>query len=211
MRAISNKNVMSARFATAAFDGAWLASFGRPELRGTWIIYGGSGSGKTTFTLQLCKYLTKFCRVAYDSLEQGLSLSLQRAWERVGMDEVGSKIILLNKEGLKDLRERLVRKQSPDVVVIDSVHYLWGVSVRDLMKLKDDFPQKLFVYISHEKGGMPDGKLAIKLRYDADIKARVEGYKAFVTTRYEVSEKGEGGADFVIWDEGAEKYWIDKI
>lgn len=93
-RAISNKNVLAARFDTADFDGPFLASFGRPELRGVWIIWGGSGSGKTTFTLQLCKYLTKFGRVAYDSLEQGLSLSLQRAWERVEMAEAGSNIIV---------------------------------------------------------------------------------------------------------------------
>lgn len=84
-RAISNKNVLAAQFETADFDGAFLASFGRPELRGVWIIWGGSGSGKTTFTLQLCKYLAGFRRVAYNSLEQGLSLSLQKAWERVEM------------------------------------------------------------------------------------------------------------------------------
>lgn len=99
-RAISNKNVVNAKFETADFDGEFLASFGRPELRGTWIIYGGSGSGKTTFVMQLSKYLTRFGRVAYNSLEQGLSLSLQKAWERVEMEEVGTRIILLAKESL---------------------------------------------------------------------------------------------------------------
>ena len=78
-RAISNKNVLAAQFETANFTGPYLASFGRPELRGAWIVWGGSGSGKTTFTLMLCKYLAGFRRVAYDSLEQGLSLSLQKA------------------------------------------------------------------------------------------------------------------------------------
>lgn len=86
-RAISNKNVLQAKFDVADFDGAFLASFGRPELRGEWLIYGGSGCGKTTFVMQLCKYLTRFRRVAYNSLEQGLSLSLQRhgsawAWKK---------------------------------------------------------------------------------------------------------------------------------
>lgn len=38
----------------------------------------------------------------------------------------------------------------------------------------------------------------------------MEGYKAFVTTRYEVADLGEGGADFVIWEAGAQEYWIDK-
>lgn len=139
-RAISNRNVLIAKFEVAEFDGAFLASFGKPELRGVWIVYGGSGSGKTTFLMQLCKYLTRFRRVAYNSLEQGLSLSLQKAWERVRMDEVGNRIILLNKESLKDLRVRLAKKQSPDVIVIDSVHYWFGLKVADVMKLKDDFP-----------------------------------------------------------------------
>lgn len=210
-RAISNKNVLTAKFEVAEFDGAFLASFGKPELRGAWIIYGGSGSGKTSFVMQVCKYLTRFRRVAYDSLEQGLSLSLQKAWERAGMEEVGNRIILLNKESLKDLRLRLAKKQSPDVVVVDSVHYWLGLKMSDYINLRNDFPDKLFIFVSHEKGGQPDGKLAQKIRYDSDIKIRVEGYKAFVTTRYEVAERGEGGADFIIWEQGAQDYWVDKM
>ena len=210
-RAISNKNVLTAKFEVAEFDGAFLASFGKPELRGAWIIYGGSGSGKTSFVMQVCKYLTRFRRVAYDSLEQGLSLSLQKAWERAGMEEVGNRIILLNKESLKDLRLRLTKKQSQDVVVVDSVHYWLGLKMSDYINLRNDFPDKLFIFVSHEKGGQPDGKLAQKIRYDSDIKIRVEGYKAFVTTRYEVAEHGEGGADFIIWEQGAQDYWVDKM
>lgn len=210
-RAISNKNVLTAKFEVADFDGAFLASFGRPELRGAWIIYGGSGCGKTTFVMQVCKYLTRFRRVAYNSLEQGLSLSLQKAWERVGMEEVGNRIILLNKESLKDLRVRLTKKQSPDVIVVDSVQYWHDLKWSDFTNLKDDYPNKLFIFISQERGGLPDGKLAQKIRYDSEIKIRVEGYKAFVTTRYEVADLGEGGADFVIWEAGAQEYWIDKM
>lgn len=200
-----------AKFEVADFEGVYLASFGRPELRGSWIIYGGSGSGKTTFTMQLCKYLSRFRRVAYNSLEQGLSLSLQKAWERVGMEEVGNSIILLTKENLKDLRARLVKKHSPDVIVIDSVQYLRRFNMDQYQNLRDDFPNKLFIFVSHEKGGNPKGMMAENIRYDSDIKMRVEGYKVFVTTRYEVAELGEGGADFVIWEEGAQKYWIDKL
>ena len=210
-RAISNKNVLTAKFEVAEFDGAFLASFGKPELRGAWIIYGGSGSGKTSFVMQVCKYLTRFRRVAYDSLEQGLSLSLQKAWERVGLEEVGNRIILLNTESLKDLRLRLEKKQRPEGVVVDSVHYWLGLKMSDYINLRNDFPDKLFIFVSHEKGGQPDGKLAQKIRYDSDIKIRVEGYKAFVTTRYEVAERSEGGADFIIWEQGAQDYWVDKM
>ncbi len=212
-RAISNKNVLAAQFETADFDGPFLASFGRPELRGVWLIWGDSGSGKTTFTLQLCKYLAGFRRVAYNSLEQGLSLSLQRAWERVDMAEAGSNIILLNKETLPELRARLSKRKSPEIIVIDSVQYLTKFYVQQFNELKEDFPDKLFIFISQaDKAGKdPAGSVAKHIRYDADIKIKVEGYKAFVTTRYEDPTKGEGGADFIIWQQGANDYWAGQI
>lgn len=212
-RAISNKNVLAAQFETADFDGPFLASFGRPELRGAWLVWGGSGSGKTTFTLQLCKYLAKFGRVAYDSLEQGLSLSLQKAWERVDMAEAGSNIILLNKEDLPELRARLSKRKSPEIIVIDSVQYLSKFYVQQFKDLKADFPSKLFVFISQaDKADKdPAGTVAKHIRYDADIKIRVEGFKAFVTTRYEDPTKGEGGADFIIWQQGANDYWAGQL
>lgn len=210
-RAISNINVLAARFETVEFAGEWLASFGRPELRGTWIIWGGSGSGKTTFTLMLCKYLANFGRVAYNSLEQGLSLSLQKAWERVGMGEAGNSVILLNKEELPELRARLNKRKSPEIIIIDSVQYLDGFNWASFKKLKREYPDKLFIFISQadRAGKDPDGKLAGKIRYDAEIKIKVEGFKAFVTTRYEDSDKGEGGQDFTIWEQGAREYWAE--
>ena len=127
------------------------------------------------------------------------------------MQEVGNKIILLNKEQLKDLRVRLLKKQSPDVIVIDSVHYLRRFNMDQYQNLRDEFPNKLFIFVSHEKGGMPKGMMAQNIRYDSEIKIRVEGYKAFITTRYEVAERGEGGADFIIWEQGAQDYWVDKM
>ena len=209
-RAISNKNVLAAQFETAEFTGEYLASFGRPELRGVWLIWGDAGSGKTTFTLMLCKYLAGFRRVAYNSLEQGLSLSLQRAWERVEMADAGTNIILLNKEELPELRARLCKRKSPEIIVIDSVQYLDGFNKKHFKDLKNDFPDKLFVFICHEKNGRPAG-FGQTLRYDADIKIHIEGFKAFVTTRYEDASKGEGGADFIIWEQGANDYWAEQI
>lgn len=211
MRAISNRNILDARFATADFTGPWLASFGRPALNGVWLVSGGSGTGKTTFLLQLAKYLTGFGRVAYNSIEQGFSLSMQIAWRRVHMEEAGDNIILLDREQLKVLRERLNKRKSPDIIILDSVKYLLGFKISDLMALKKDFPTKLFIFVAHEKNGEPDGAVSLSIKYDADVKIRTEGYKAFVTTRFEDAEKGEGGADFIIWEKGARDYWADKF
>lgn len=207
-KAISNKNVADAKFNPAPFEGAFKASFGRPELKGSWLIFGGSGAGKTTFALQLAKYLTNFVdKVAFDSLEQGLSLSLQKTWNRVGMEEVGTKVILLDKEPLPELWERLTKRKSPDVVFIDSVICLIGLRMADYQRLLNDFPNKLFVFLAHEDDkGKPSPAIAEKIRKLSDIKMHVEGYKVFTTTRFEDRDKGEGGEDFVIWEEGAREY-----
>ena len=198
-KAISNKNVADAKFNPAPFEGAFKAALGRPELKGSWLIFGNSGVGKTTFALQLAKYLTNFVdKVAFDSLEQGLSLSLQA---------VGAKVILLDKEGIPELRARLAKRKSPNVVIIDSVMCLIGLRMSDYQKLVNDFPNKLFVFLAHEDDkGKPSPAIAEKIRKLSDIKMHVEGYKVFTTTRFEDREKGEGGEDFVIWEEGAAEY-----
>ncbi len=210
-KTISNKNVTAARFKTAEFDGRWLASIGKPELRGSWLVFGGSGSGKTTFMLQLAKYLSNFRKVAYNSLEQGLCRSFQVAWNRVGMIDAGNNIMLIEKETLKELRERLDKRRSPDIIIVDSIHYWLGFKMNDYMGLLQSYPNKLFIFVSHERVGEPKGSMAQYIRYNSDVKIHVEGYTAYITTRYEDRENGEGGADYVIWEEGANEYNLNKV
>lgn len=204
-RAYSNANIRSARFKVADFGGAWRDSIGMPVLRGTWLIYGGSGSGKTSFCLQLAKYLSQYGRVLYNSLEQGLSPTMQSAWIAGGMEEAGRRIKLLDREGYDELFERLAKRQSPEIVIIDSINYLRGLRLSDYQLLSQRYRKKLFIIVAHEKGGEPKGALAQAIRYDADVKIRVEGYRAMVTSRYATAEVG--GQDYIIWDKGAEGYW----
>lgn len=205
-RAITSRQVQQATFSIAPFTGPFLASFGRPELRGAWIVYGGSGSGKTTFLLQLASYLSTFARVAYNSLEQGLSLSLQRAWMRVGIP-ADANIVLLDRESEADLRRRLAARRAPRIVIIDSLQYWPRFSLQSYLSLRHACPDTLFIFVAHAKGDQPKGAVAQAVRFDADVKIRVEGYKAFVTTRFENPDTHEGGADFIIWPEGARRYW----
>ena len=205
-KAISNKNVLDARFEVADFSGRWLEAFGRPELRGAWIIYGESGSGKTHFALQLLKYLSGFVdRAAYDTLEQGLSLSFQNAWKDAAMQEAGRRVFVLAKEPVEELSERLRKRKSPDVVVIDSITALVGFARATFMGLINEFPEKLFIFIAHEENNKPYPAVAQHVRKLSEVKIRVEGYKAFISSRF------GGGEDFVIWEQGANEYWIDKL
>ena len=201
-RALTVKDIREYKPEVLPFEGEWLSAVGRPELKGGWIIWGKSANGKTRFALQLAKYLAGFVRVAYDSLEEGLSLSMQDAVESVGMSDAKRSFVLLDKESVEQLRDRLKRQRSPHVVFIDSLQYT-GMSYKDYTSLIRDFPRKLFVLVSHADGRDPQGKVGKAIKYDSFVKIYVEGYKAFAQSRY------GGGEPYVIWRKGAEQYWSE--
>jgi hypothetical protein len=201
-RAISVKNILDYHPKVMDFQGCWFDSFGKPEMKGCWLVWGASGNGKTRFALQLCKNLTQFGKVAYNSLEEGLSLSFQNAIRESGMIAVKNKFVLLDKEPIADLIERLREKKSADIVIIDSIQYS-GLNMNSAKGLTDMFPRKLFVFISHADGQNPSGRTAKAVRFHADVKARVEGYKI----PNPVSRFKEGICKpFVIWEQGVEMY-----
>jgi len=203
-RAISVSQLEAMEFNELPFEGDWQALIGNPELSGSWLIWGDSGNGKTRFALQLCKYLAQFCRVAYNSMEEGASKSMKKAFREVGMNEVKCAVILLDNEPVDELKERLRKRRSPDVIVIDSIQYS-GLNYRDYVALRAEFKNKLFILISHADGKNPSGRTAKSIRYDAFVKIRIEGYRAFALSRY------GGGQTYTIWKEGAEAYYNEDL
>lgn len=183
------------------FQGKWQESFGEPERNGVWILWGQSGNGKTSMAMQMAKYFTQFGRVAYNSLEEGARKSLQLAIKRSNMHLVSKKFIILS-EDMEDLRERLGKQKSPDIIIIDSFQFT-GMSKLQYKALKKDFPKKLFIFISHAEGKQPEGRAAKFVKYDADVKIHVEGYRAFIISRF------GGGEPYTIWEEGAAEYHAD--
>ena len=199
-RAVSIHRLFNTDIQSLEFTGSWLESIGRPELTGTWLVWGGSGNGKTRFALQLAKYLTTFGKkVAYDSLEEGVSLSMRNAIADCNMQEVSRRFMLLDKESIAELIARLESPRSPQVIIIDSIQYT-GLNYADYKKLRDKFRSKLFILISHAEGSQPAGRVAKSIRFDAFVKIWIEGYKAFPMSRY------GGGEPYTIWEEGALSY-----
>lgn len=200
--AISISNVIAARFETLAFTGKWKDAVGEPELTGSWMIYGPPKNGKTSVAMKLAKFMTQYVnRVAYDSVEEGLSLTIQKAMERENMLEVAKKVLLYDKLDIDELIEKLDKHKSPDVVIIDSVQFL-EMTFKDYKMLKQRYPNKLFIYISHIDGKEPEGRVAKRIWRDANVVLRVEGYRAFPTSRYESK-----GTPIDISTELANQYW----
>lgn len=197
-RAASLDQVLRTRFKVLPFEGEWKDAIGCPELTGSWIIWGNSGNGKTRFALQLCKYLCQFGRVAYDSLEEGVSVSLVKAIKETHMMEARKKFVVLDKEPIDQLTERLEKPKSPDIVCVDSLQYT-GMSYEQYKALKERFPKKLFIWISHADGTLPEGRVAKKVRFDSNVKVFVQAYRAEPVSRY------GGGKPYIIWEEGYRK------
>lgn len=184
------------------FEKEWFASFGMVEANAKMMVWGGSGQGKTRFVLQLAKYLSGFCRVAYNSLEMGDSLALGEAMRE---EKLGKNIIILNRENIEQVLHRMQKRKSPDALIIDSFQYFRdkegnGMNYNRYIKFTQALAGKMLIFISHADGREPAGRVAKSVRYDVDVKIFVQGFKAFATSRY------GGGEPFVIWDEGAQEY-----
>jgi hypothetical protein len=195
MSVYSIHNVLSKKFSTVALHGGWADAIGEPELSGTWFIYGAPKNGKTSFAMQLAKELSGFRRVLYNSIEEGMSLSIKKAVERAGLAAGGSRVVLscMDFQQLKD-------KLRADIVIIDSIQFM-ELQFAEYKQMKALYPRKLFIYISHVSGNLPDGQVARRIWRDSSVVFRVEGFKAFTISRY----GGEG--TITIDKERAYKYW----
>jgi hypothetical protein len=187
--------------------GEWEIAFGRPSKTERWFIEGESASGKSTFVMQLSKMLTQFGKVAYVSKEEGVNLSFRRRMERLRMCEVDGKFQVIVGETMEELVERIAKHKSPHFWVIDSVQYM-GIQSFAIFKkvLLDRFPNKSFIFITQNYKGKPKGKLANDIKYDAGVKIRTEGFRAYCSGRF--ADNAE--AYYTIWEEGAQRYYLNQ-
>ena len=196
-RALSVSDVLRMKKETYAFEGAWAEAFGQPEKNGVWFVWGNSGNGKTSFMLQLCKELSRFGRVAYDSLEEGASLTMKNAFVTMGMQDVARRFVLLDRESMEQLDARLGRRKGPDIVVIDSFQYT-KMSFKDYEAFKERHADKLLIFVSQADGNKPAGRTAVSVMYDAALKIWVSGFRAQSKGRY-FGSKGY----YTVWEERA--------
>jgi hypothetical protein len=206
-RAYSVSNVLSKKFNPLEFEGEFEATFGKPDKAFSAIIFGGSSDGKTEVAIKAAKYLTNFGKVAYDTLEQGISATIQQALIRNHLDTCENSFILLDREPFDELIIRMSKPKSPDFLIIDSIQYL-RITIKQYYQLKELMQKKGkgIIWISQANGKMPKGALADAIRFDVDIKCFVQGFKLFPDGRL-----NGGGEPFVIWAQKAAKYWKEIV
>ena len=204
-RILGLKQLLNKQYTFLKIPARFEHSFGKLTNSFTMIVWGMSGNGKSNFLMQFLQILMPYGRVLYVGLEEGFEASMQiNALRNLKEAEHNGKIVFADHEmTYEELSVKLKKKKSPKFIVIDSVQY-WNINYEQYKKLKEEFTGRIFIFISHASGKLPDGKTADKIRYDAPIKVFVQGYIAFVISRF------GGNNPFVIWEEGAKKYWGKK-
>ena len=199
-RAYNYADIINHKFKVLDFNGDWLNHIGKPERAGSWVVFGYSGNGKTSYELQLAKYLCNFEKVHINTLEEGMKLSFKKALLRNNMKAVKSKFTF-HSENFDQLVKRLSRKRQPKIVLIDSLQYFFRrKKIDDYFWLLNNFPDTLFIFIAHAtKSGQIKTNLAEDILFHSDLKIFVKDFMATIqTSRY------GGSAPYLIYKKGYE-------
>ena len=203
---ISTTNFLKKKFTVFEFDGVWKDSFGCPEEKSRWLIYGKSGHGKTEFCVQLAKYMCRFGNVVYISREQGESESLQKAWKRNNCRQVRSKLKLAVEFDFNDILNLIKQRSKLSCIIIDSLDYI-KLTESQYNELNEQAKKTMVVIVSWEKNGEPKTAFGEKLKYMVDMPLKINRFIVDVSLgRY------EGAVPFVISEKKAKEYhaWLNR-
>lgn len=197
-RAYSYEDIDRISFKTVQIRTDWVPHLGEPQLgNSNWLIYGGSGHGKTSYVLQLVKMLCQEGqRVHYNTSEEGLKKSFKMALKRNHLKGVPG--FNYHQENLHELTQRLLRRRQAKIVVIDSVQYFFrGMQSKRYYEFIEQFKDTTFIWVSGADGKHPRGKVAEDIFYDADIVVNVKDFQACIEkNRFEAYDSR------LIWEQG---------
>jgi hypothetical protein len=203
-RAYSPTEILDKVYNVLKWGAKWIAAFHQPETTGVVFVFGQGTNGKTAFTMELAKELgsLNIGKVFYNSLEEGARKTMQATLLRAGIT-AGSNVII-GCESLDELDERLSKRKSPKVAIIDSIQFLNVRTPRMVAFINKHKANKLLIFVSQAEGTDPKGNVAKDVWYRADLKIWVEGFVAKSQGRY------NPGGTYTIWEERAKKYWGEK-
>lgn len=196
MRAIGINQLLKKKYDTYDLGEVWTKHIGKPEKGGCINISGYSANGKTNFTIMLVKAFAKAgVKVDFNSFEEGHESTMQEVAIRHNLKDVSGKIIWLDRYNYKELDERLSKRNSAKVVVIDSADDM-QFTYAQFLKFKEKYPKKTFIVITKgtEKTGNPIWKQGEKIRFKCPIKITVRNFVANIESRY------GGNLNFIIRD-----------
>lgn len=200
-RALTVANVITTEVQRIKFTGRFYDVFDHPQKKARWFVFGQSSSGKSSFVMQLIKEFAKTEKTLLVSLEEDLDDGdLQDRLRMFNMQDV-SKNFQLVADNYEELTQRLERRGSAQVVVIDSAPYFFmGKTFADYLQFTKRYRHKTLVFIGHARGQLPKTELEERIMYDANQKVIVSGYVATNKGR----KFGPHATQYVVWQKGYE-------
>ena len=200
-RVLTVANIHNQKVNRIPFTGDFYEAFGKPQNRGVWFLYGGSGSGKSTKAMMLAKELSKHYKTLYDLLEEETDDAdfIERT-ELVKMQDVKNNFHA-QQYTLKELDRYLESHPTTRAVIIDSAPYIFKTWDEYYNFKKKWAHKKIIVIVGHAEGKNPRTELQKSIKYDAKMKIFVSGYLAICQGR----TIGPNGGKFIIYEEGYNK------
>lgn len=198
LKALTVANIINQTVTRILFTDDWFDAFKQPQDRGVWFIWGGTGSGKSSFLMKLCKALALLgFKIFYNSLEE--ETDDDEFIQRVNVNEMNEveENFLARSYDYKDCITFLQKRNSPKVVVIDSATYFFE-SFEQYQDFKKMFKTKIIIITGHARGANPKTELEDKIKFDAKMKIFVNGYLALCKGR----TIGPNGGRYIIWETG---------
>jgi hypothetical protein len=176
-RSKSNHQVMSLQdFQKIEFNNLEMSEeyknlFGNPPENFNMLVYGESGNGKSTWSINFAEYLANnHGKVLFNSSEEGLGETLKRKL----VDKKSQHLDLSQCKNFESLKGILPKKGKYRFVFIDSINDM-NLTVKDLKELRAMDENRAIIFIMQAtKGGEYKGDSGF--RHEADYVIKLENY-----------------------------------
>lgn len=194
-KTISVHSILKNEYPTLGVSDEIKQMVGDLETGFTMLIWGASGSGKTTFTLGILgKYLAmEHGKVYYNSKEQGEGSAVQKVLQRYNVGEVpDGRYMFGDRDSFKEMIHK-IKTTRPRFIMIDSSDYL-NLTQEQYKKLVDLCHKgskrhwKSIIVISWANGDQPKSQHAKSIRYMVDVKVRVHEGTVTADSRFGATE-----------------------
>lgn len=180
---VSIHQIMKKKYKTFGFSQRLVSIIGDAEEGFKALVFGESGNGKTTFCALLCKDLSEYGKVYYNSVEQGEGKSIQDMAKHCKLDECAANSFVIGDRDNYGEMLKKIKANRCKFVVIDSAQYM-NLTVEQYKEMTVLNKKKSFIIISWADGQSPKGEAAKAMRYMVDVKIRVHKGVAYVDSRF---------------------------
>lgn len=193
---MNSRDLIDYKYAAYEFDGKWKDFFGDPGKHFHAMVYGRPKQGKSIFSVQFARYLSKKGKVLYIASEEGFSATLQKKIREFGMSNKN-----LDFANFRDYESisRALQAGKYEFIFIDSVNFI-KITPEQVEQLKTDNPYSSFVTVQQAtKNG--DFRGSQEFAHNCDMIVQIEAGVASQQGRYQepsemnVFDSPEGAAE----------------